>query len=189
MLCCIALSRILLLLGRKQGLEPLKVSEACMSLLSSVGLGWLSLKEHRLSSKPPSGIALFLLAAMFCDVAELTMPCLGSTASKWALAPSLLARCALLRLESQCRDKRKASCGTANRAPEEYVGILSRTFFWWLNAILARGNTALLGPEHMPPLDGKLAPIKLRRSIVRCWDLRGSCAYNSKIHCSRGDGV
>ncbi|TEA20925.1 ABC transporter atnG [Colletotrichum sidae] len=57
-------------------------------------------------------------------------------------------------------------------APEETAGVLSRIFFWWINAILAKGYRMILTGDALPPVDGKLSSgLRLQEALL-AWDQR-----------------
>ena len=67
-------------------------------------------------------------------------------------------------------------------SPEETSGLLSRTFFWWINPLLRKGTRMLLVGSDLPHLDGTLAPETLRTAMLRCWDQRGEQVELPRAH-------
>ncbi|KAF4341620.1 ABC transporter [Fusarium beomiforme] len=59
-----------------------------------------------------------------------------------------------------------------SQPPEQLAGILSRTFFWWINPILALGNRIILSEDSLPPIDDQLSSKYLRRRGLKAWDRR-----------------
>jgi len=59
-------------------------------------------------------------------------------------------------------------------APEETVGLLNATFFWWINRILLKGSHRMLRLDDIPPLDAALKPETPRAAVLRAWDRRGT---------------
>jgi ABC-type multidrug transport system fused ATPase/permease subunit len=73
-------------------------------------------------------------------------------------------------LVSECRGKSKILLEPyCNLPPEEKSGILGRTFFWWINPILARGYKGLLDNSTIPGLKKALSSEYLRHVIVEAW--------------------
>jgi hypothetical protein len=58
-------------------------------------------------------------------------------------------------------------------APEQTAGILNRTFFWWINGILAQGYKSALIGDALPPVAEKLSSSYLRRRAMIAWAKRG----------------
>ncbi|KAB5582239.1 putative ABC transporter [Coniochaeta sp. 2T2.1] len=58
------------------------------------------------------------------------------------------------------------------RAPEEVNGVLSRTFFTWINPILVKGYKKILVHEDAPPLRTDMRPELTREAMLRDWERR-----------------
>ncbi|KAH7134057.1 P-loop containing nucleoside triphosphate hydrolase protein [Dactylonectria macrodidyma] len=56
--------------------------------------------------------------------------------------------------------------------PEETSGVLSTTFFWWMNSILALGNSRILSVDDTPPLDTRINPKLVRSQFLIQWQER-----------------
>ncbi|EFQ31083.1 ABC transporter [Colletotrichum graminicola] len=148
-----------------------------LSFIAYVALFPLLLLEHARSTRPSDLAVIYLLASLVYDAAVL-----GEQASKNGImsltraeflptAISLFVKLCLLITESRGKGKILQVSGTKS-SPEQLAGVLSRTFFWWINPILARGHTDILDEDSLPLLDSKLGSRMLRRQALRAWDQR-----------------
>jgi ATP-binding cassette, subfamily C (CFTR/MRP), member 1 len=155
----------------------LDLVSSCVGVLAAIGISWLSFAEHRFSVRPSSSTTLYLMATMLLDLVYLTFPeSCASRASQpglwWITVGQLCARLAMLLAE--CQSKETLLIAKHHYlSPEETAGILSRTFFWWMNPLLVKGTTRILTINDLPTLDKPLAANTLRTAVLRSWDQRG----------------
>ncbi|KAK4088636.1 hypothetical protein Purlil1_7187 [Purpureocillium lilacinum] len=154
-----------------------QVATSTSSFLGAMGLTWLSVSEHKLSIRPSDMAALYLLASSCYN--SLGVLFAVSTAVSWSFsgipwlpASELAARLALLVLESLQKTGSMGHDSASGMAPEETVGLLNATFFWWINRILLKGSHRMLRLDDIPPLDAALKPETLRAAVLRAWDRR-----------------
>ncbi|WQF82387.1 Putative AAA+ ATPase domain, ABC transporter type 1, transmembrane domain-containing protein [Colletotrichum destructivum] len=146
---------------------------AVASFVACVGLCPLLALEHTRSVKPSDLGIVYLLVSTACDFAELGTGQYGNTTLE-AVTPGIVNLCVkfvLLVAESRgkkpiLRDPR------GQQSPEELANILDRTFFWWINPILALGNRHVLTEENLPPMGHMLSSKALRQQALRAWDQR-----------------
>jgi hypothetical protein len=117
----------------------------------------------------PADIAVvFLLVSLGLDIAVAIQDGL----EQW-LMPATKLTLTLLLVVTESRSKQRVLKGLySSQAPEELAGILSRTFFWWINPILALGNQIVLSGDDLPPIDYLLTSEKLRRDGLKAWGQR-----------------
>jgi hypothetical protein len=92
------------------------------------------------------------------------------------LLPAIVNIClklVLVVVESQRKDKILRD-GSEKWSEEELSGILSRTFFWWINSILAQGRRNILTEDSLPPIGAQLSSKLLRHQASVAWDQRGT---------------
>ncbi|OAQ88974.1 ABC multidrug transporter [Purpureocillium lilacinum] len=142
-----------------------------------MGLTWLSVSEHKLSIRPSDMATLYLLASSCYNSLDVLFA--ASTAVSWSFSgitwlpvSELAARLALLVLESLQKTGSMGHDGVSGMAPEETVGLLNATFFWWINRIILKGSHRMLRLDDIPPLDAALKPETLRAAVLRAWDRR-----------------
>jgi ATP-binding cassette, subfamily C (CFTR/MRP), member 1 len=136
---------------------------AIASFIASLGLCPLLFLEHARSIKPSDLAVVYLLASFTCDSGVLAETVYDNGASVSVL-PAMVSIClkfVLLVAESQGKE-RILRGPRGQLPPEQLAGVLGRTFFWWINPILAQGNRNILTGDSLPPLDYKLSS-KLRR--------------------------
>ncbi|TDZ21488.1 ABC transporter atnG [Colletotrichum orbiculare MAFF 240422] len=149
------------------------VTLAIVPIIAAVGLLPLLFLEHGRSVRPSDLAVVYLLVTLVCDSAGLAASYVGSkklmVLSTGISVPAL--KLALLLAESQGKQSLLRSPYDQS-APEETAGVLSRTFFWWINAILAKGYRMILTGDALPPLDGKLSSGLRRHEALLAWDQR-----------------
>ncbi|KAF6805035.1 hypothetical protein CMUS01_14711 [Colletotrichum musicola] len=160
------------------GDSKLQLAFAIVAFVASVGLAPLIFLEHSRSISPSDLAIAYLIISLACDAVELAtndhahvmlMP------AKYSLDLPMFAnlgiKFTLLWIENRgkraiLRDEHQ------QHSPEELGSVLNRTFFWWINSILAKGNRSILTEESLPPLDDKLSSKLRRQRALRAWDQR-----------------
>jgi hypothetical protein len=144
---------------------------AILSVLACIGLCPLLFLEHTRSIRPSDLAVVYLLVTLVCDSIDLgTLLRVNGVSYRAGLAmANLLVKFVLVVIES----RGKAAILREQRSPEESAGVLARTFFWWINPILARGNRYVLTGECLPPMDQKLSSNLRRQRALQAWAKRG----------------
>ncbi|PTB62192.1 P-loop containing nucleoside triphosphate hydrolase protein [Trichoderma citrinoviride] len=153
------------------------ILSAITSLIACLGLCPLVFLEHTRSIRPSDLSVLYLGVTLACDSVDLwtTVYEDGVTSDAlWDLLPAIVSICiklVLVVVESQRKDEilRESS---AKFSPEELSGVLSRTFFWWINPILAQGWRNILTEDSLPPIGAGLSSKLLRHQASVAWDQR-----------------
>ncbi|KAK2041784.1 P-loop containing nucleoside triphosphate hydrolase protein [Colletotrichum somersetense] len=151
----------------------IRLYSAIASLIACVGLAPLLFLEHNRSLKPSDLAIVYLLLSLACDLAES-----GTTEYGDATFPSIVLRISNLCIKAlllivECRRKRTIPKHRHGQwSPEELANILDRTFFWWINPILALGNRHVLTGDNLPPLCQELSSRPLRQRALQVWDQR-----------------
>lgn len=144
-----------------------------LALLAFTCLCPLLYFEHTRSVRPADIIVIFLLLSLACDIWVLVssgQP-LGAAAHSLA-APNILLKLILAVTESRGKSSLLQS-EYSKTPPSQLGGVLNRTFFWWVNSILAAGNHKVLGEEDLPLLDEDLSSKRLRQRALHAWEKRG----------------
>ncbi|KAF5718710.1 multidrug resistance-associated 1 [Fusarium mundagurra] len=124
--------------------------------------------ERMRSIRPADLAVVFLLLSLGLDMAVTLQEGLGDL-----FIPATKIALELLLVVTESRSKQRIlKSPYSSQAPEELAGILSRTFFWWINPILALGNKKILSGDDIPPIDHLLTSEKLRRDGLKAWDQR-----------------
>jgi ATP-binding cassette, subfamily C (CFTR/MRP), member 1 len=143
------------------------------SLVAAVGYCLLSPLEHRRSIKPSTPILLFLAASFVCDGTQciLILQRHGRNGNYQVAVLAVLIDLVLLLVEGRSKRGLLLDAGS-ERSPEDTAGILSRTFFWWMNQVLANGYRKELQNEDLPKVDSELSSLPLRTASLRNWEQR-----------------
>lgn len=124
--------------------------------------------EHVRSTRPADLAVIFLLVSLVCDLGVAVQEGL----EEW-LVPTTKITLKFLLIAAESRSKQGIlKSPYSSQSPEQLAGILSRTFFWWINHILALGNQIILSCEDLPPIDHLLSSEKLRHDGLKAWDQR-----------------
>jgi ATP-binding cassette subfamily C (CFTR/MRP) protein 1 len=155
------------------------ILSAITTFIAISGLFPLLLLEHTRSIRPSDLVVVYLLVSVACDAAALWQKFVNQAAvhqNFLGLFPAIAGisvKFGLIVAESQRKDL--ISQGTWDQwAPEQLVCIVNRTFLWWINSILAKGQHDILTEDSLPPLDHRLASRLLRHRASKAWDKRGT---------------
>lgn len=161
------------------------ILSAITSFIACIGLCPLLLLEHTRSIRPSDLAVTYLLVTLACDTAEFGTAVYENAA--WphvalplrAALPAIANICVkFVLLVAESRGKGTILRGARDQwAPEELAGILSRTFFWWINSILAQGRHNILTEDSLPPIDHNLSSRLLRHRALLAWDQRGEHSH------------
>lgn len=155
------------------------ILSAATSFIACIGLCPLLLLEHDRSIRPSDVAVIYLLVTLACDVAELGTTVYEGSAWGHIALPAIANICVkLMLLVAESRGKETILRGARGQwAPEQLAGILSRTFFWWINSILVQGLRRILTEDSLPPVDRELSSKLLRQRALLAWDQRGNSSF------------
>ncbi|KAI1405376.1 putative ABC transporter [Hypoxylon fuscum] len=144
-----------------------------ISLIATLGLTLLLFIEHKCSFKPSDSGIVYLISSMSIDVILLTLPTEAMESRKFfrPVLGRFLHDLALLVLENLPKQEIPSTFKT-RLSPEETRGVLSRTFFAWINPILLKGYRNILTNEDLPTLGRDIKPDITRQRMIRAWDKR-----------------
>ncbi|KAF4958935.1 hypothetical protein FGADI_2014 [Fusarium gaditjirri] len=146
--------------------DRLQVVVSVTSIIPTTLLCPLLYLERMRSIRPADLVVIFLLVSLGFDTAVAIQEGL----EEW-LMPAIKIALKLFLVAIECRSKQRVLRSPySSQAPERLAGILSRTFFWWINPILALGNQIILSGDDLPPIDHLLTSEKLRRDGLKAWD-------------------
>ncbi|KAF4853365.1 ABC transporter atnG [Colletotrichum siamense] len=148
---------------------------AIASFLACILLCPLLFLEHSRSVRPSDLSIIYLLVSLACDATEFWLAFasgeLNNTDALYMGIANLTLKFVLIFAGSRGKASILRNTGEQS-CPEEVGGVLSRTFFWWINPILARGNKFVLSGDSLPSLHTELSSEVLRRRALRCWEQR-----------------
>ncbi|RSL59881.1 hypothetical protein CEP51_013857 [Fusarium floridanum] len=144
------------------------VAESVLGLVESLAFAALSYMEHRNSTKPAALISLYLILTIILDLA-LTRT-LWTRSGMQALAStftvSLVLKTILLVLEET---PKRLSTGEKGSVRETSVGVVNRSFFWWLNHLFVEGFHGLIDLGSLGALNEKFNTHDLSERIEERW--------------------
>ncbi|RSL73721.1 hypothetical protein CEP54_000267 [Fusarium duplospermum] len=144
------------------------IAESVLGLVESFALAALSYIEHRNSAKPAALISLYLILTIILDLAltrtlwiRSGMQALAST-----FTVSLVLKTVLLVLEET---PKRLSTGEKGSVRETSVGMVNRSFFWWLNHLFVEGFRGLIDLGSLGALNEKFNTHDLSERIEQRW--------------------
>ncbi|KAK0620994.1 P-loop containing nucleoside triphosphate hydrolase protein [Immersiella caudata] len=140
------------------------------SVLACIGLCPLLFLEHTRSLRPSDPAIVYLLVTFSLESLSLGSRTFndGVSVGVGLRAASCMIKFLMVVIES----RGKADILRERRSPEESAGILARSFFWWINPILAKGNRNILTGECLPAMDKKLSSSLRRQQALQAWAKR-----------------
>lgn len=162
--------------------STIRIFGATTSLAACVGLFPLLLFEHTRSIRPSDLAVIYLVVTLSCDALKFCTEVFADSTFHyvylplrwfWPIILNICIKLALLVVEGQGK-KQILRDPSRQYSPEELAGVLSRTFFWWINPILAQGRREILTEDTLPPVDHTLSSKNLRRKALLAWDQRGN---------------
>jgi ATP-binding cassette, subfamily C (CFTR/MRP), member 1 len=140
-----------------------------ISFIASLALYGLSHLEHSKSVRPSALLNAYLFFSFIFDIAVLrtTWLALHSTALSKVFTASFAMKGVILLLES--KEKRRFLPDGTELAPEETIGLYSRTFLVWINGIIMRGYRHILKPMDLYSTDESLTAEYLNEHFWREW--------------------
>lgn len=144
------------------------------SILSHVALSCLFILESRRRLPPSDFTTLYLSTSVLCDLVYLVMP-LRAPVKKSYVHPVFVRCCTqIILLALECRGTAGAFT-TRNKpqAAEDEHNILHRLFLTWINPILWKGYTNILGHEDLPPLSADMHAERTRERMLQAWRQQG----------------
>ncbi|RHZ69032.1 hypothetical protein CDV55_100004, partial [Aspergillus turcosus] len=146
------------------------IPSVVLALLGSMAATVLSYLEHGHSKRPSTMLTIWALFTLFAEAASVRTMWLAHqeqavTIVKTAALPVLLL---VVVLESLPKSNFVDST-FAPHSKEESVGIVNRSFFWWLNPLFIYGHKHELRPEDLPPIDSKLLSERASPRLREQW--------------------
>ncbi|KAK8062961.1 P-loop containing nucleoside triphosphate hydrolase protein [Apiospora hydei] len=163
----------LLVLATKTGLRTkATLASAVLSLVTGLSLAVLSHLEHAKSIRPSFIINTYLIATIIFDIARVRTQWLSKrsgNAIAGVLTASLTIKCAMAVLESI--EKQSLLLEPDHHySLESTSGVVSRSWFWWLNSLLFAGFRKVLSLEDLPSISEKVNSERLSHRIQATWN-------------------
>ena len=124
--------------------------------------------EHRNSAKPSALISLYLILTIILDLALTRTLWIrsGMQALASIFTVSLVLKTVLLVLEET---PKRLSTGEKGSVRETSVGVVNRSFFWWLNHLFVEGFRGLIDLGSLGALNEKFNTYDLSERIEERW--------------------
>ncbi|KAF4965252.1 hypothetical protein FSARC_6931 [Fusarium sarcochroum] len=168
----VATQLVLVVLWASPSNHPSRASlpAAVLSLITGLALAALSYLEHTRSVRPSTILNLYLAGSVLLDVAQCRTLWLrqdnGAIAA--VFTTGLVSKVAMLGAEMT--EKRKILKPPYSLySPEAISGVLNRSVFWWINALLWRGSSSRLGLNDLFDLDVELFTEHIEPKFRRTW--------------------
>ncbi|KAM0810192.1 putative ABC transporter [Seiridium cardinale] len=150
------------------------VATPVASVVAAIGYCILSPLEHKRSIRPSTPILLFLAAFLVSDTAQWALVTRDGRPNRGFAVAGVATLLDLILLIVESSNKHQILLDrTAALSPEDTAGALSKSFFWWINSVLAEGYHTILQDDNLPRLDSSLSSTSLRKTSLRVWEQRG----------------
>jgi ATP-binding cassette subfamily C (CFTR/MRP) protein 1 len=158
--------------------SQVSIAASTLNLLDAVALCMLSFQEHRKSLRPSTLISLYLLFSIACDAVQCRTLWLlpsenGLRSIAAVLSAGIAVKVGMLLLEAKQKREFLIPPWRAS-SPEALSGVIGRSFFWWLNALMAKGFNNSLSLEMLWPTDHSMDSEKLLASLTDNWVKKGA---------------
>ncbi|KAI9148264.1 ABC multidrug transporter B [Paramyrothecium foliicola] len=159
------------------------VAEAALGLVEAVTIAVLCYLEHLKSTKPSAILNTYLVITILLDIALTRTFWIrhGIREIAGVFTATLVIKALLLCLEEISKQKTIQGSATSR---ETSAGVISRTFFWWLNRLLYRGTKDLLRVENLDDINEKLDSTQLLHSLETVWMNDKTNSPTSLIRCT-----
>ncbi|CEI66013.1 unnamed protein product [Fusarium venenatum] len=142
----------LIVLWSRESSTEIAIAEPVFGFVESIALVTLIFFEHKNSRKPSKIVGGYLAVTIILDIALVRTFWIRSI---WAIAAvftcSLALKATLLILE----EWPKLLVREQHKIRETSSGVISRSFFWWLNSLFLQGHRGILETENLPHIDRK----------------------------------
>ncbi|KAH7350682.1 P-loop containing nucleoside triphosphate hydrolase protein [Rhexocercosporidium sp. MPI-PUGE-AT-0058] len=144
---------------------------SALSFLAAIAVLLLSGLEDSRAVQPSLLLSIYLLATLSFDAVQVrTLYLRHENPTLLSLfTASLAIKAVLLVLESRSK-RRYLNAPYNGNSPETTGGIFNRSFFWWINPILATGFRRLLTLDDLFQTDASLLSEPLRDRMQKSWD-------------------
>lgn len=158
------------------------VPSAVLSFLASVVVLFLSRFEHSRAVRPSSLLIAYLLVSVAFDAVQVrTLFLRHDESSILGLFTTNVALKLILLLFESMNKRRYLRAPYNSYPPESTSGLFGRSFFWWLNPMLATGFRTLMTLDDLFVPDKALQSEPLGEQMKKSWN---KCASRVSIHMS-----
>jgi ATP-binding cassette, subfamily C (CFTR/MRP), member 1 len=141
-----------LILWTKTAVTGVAVPAAAVALVASLATILLLTIEHNRNLRPSTILQLYLVASLLTGATQIRTLFLRRYVPTIARLQSSVLACQIVFLVLESLPKtRWALPATVPYSPEDFAGIISRTLYFWLNALLLKGNRRILTIDDVSP--------------------------------------
>ncbi|KAF5649387.1 canalicular multispecific organic anion transporter 1 [Fusarium sp. NRRL 52700] len=147
------------------------VPAAALAFVGCMGGSVLSYFDHCRSRRPSSLLVILTLLILLCDVTRVrTMWLMDQPRAICILATAALPINILLLVSESVTKTAVAGAKETARSREAVVGILNRSFFWWLNPLFILGRKHVLHMGNLPRVDHKVLTSYAAPKVYERWE-------------------
>ena len=151
------------------------VPSSVLSFLAAFAILFLSRLEHSRSVQPSFVLSIYLFASVIFDAVQVRTLFLrhDKPVILGLFTSNIAIKSALLIFENKSK-RRYLRAPYSSYSPEATSGIFNRSFFWWINPILATGFRKLITLDDLFAVDSSLESVGLLEEIQTSWS---KCKY------------
>lgn len=169
------------------------IPSVVLALLGSMAATVLSYLEHGHSKRPSTMLTIWALFTLSSEAASVRTMWLAHQEQAVTIVKTAALLVLLLVVVLESLPKSNFVDSTfAPYSKEESVGMVNRSFFWWLNPLFIYGHKHELRPENLPPINFKLLSGRASPRLVSngqrmetlglCWSIR--CRHTALPSCA-----
>lgn len=146
------------------------IASAALSFIDTSAIFLLSYSEHSRSLRPSLLLNSYLLCSIIFGVVRVrTLWLLDYDPSLRNIFTACLAvKCAIFLLEESGKGRYLYATDKL-QGPEKTSGLISQSFFLWLNHIIREGFKKVLFLDDLYPIDHEISSERLREQFWKCW--------------------
>ncbi|RAH78385.1 ABC multidrug transporter [Aspergillus japonicus CBS 114.51] len=148
------------------------IAATALNLVAAIGLALLSYAEHRKTTRPSSLINGYLLLTLLLDGVQVRSLWLANVRTSIAsiFTATFVMRGVQTVVESVPKTRWLMQKHNAPKSPEDFAGIVSKTFFLWINNLIRLGYIRELAFEDLYPMPAGFSTVNLEKDLWDVWE-------------------
>ncbi|PYH86149.1 P-loop containing nucleoside triphosphate hydrolase protein [Aspergillus uvarum CBS 121591] len=155
------------------------IAATALNLVAAMGLALLSYAEHRKTTRPSFLINGYLLLTLLLDGVQVRSLWLANVRTSIAsiFTATFVMRGVQTVVESATKTRWLMQEHNAPSSPEDFAGIVSKTFFLWINNLIRLGYMRELAFKDLYPMPAGFCTVNLEKDL---WDVWGRAVKTGK---------
>ncbi|OJJ95656.1 hypothetical protein ASPACDRAFT_1875772 [Aspergillus aculeatus ATCC 16872] len=163
------------------------IAATALNLVAAIGLALLSYAEHRKTTRPSFLINGYLLLTLLLDGVQVRSLWLANVRTSIAsiFTATFVMRGVQTIVESVTKTRwLMQEEQNAPSSPEDFAGIVSKTFFLWINNLIRLGYMRELAFEDLYPMPAGFCTVNLEQDLWDVWERAVKTGKNALLVCT-----